>query len=259
MKPKVSIIIPYFNHGEYINQALNSVHNQGFDDYEIILVNDSSVDKQSIEVFNALEHSKVRKYTISNGGPCVAKNYGVSMARGSILGFLDSDNMLLSPYIKEAVYAIDTEDFEWVFGDAELFGCETGVKSQKLKGLEEIFINSVIDNCFFIKKSTFESIGGFDESLSRLGLEDWELSVRLIINNIRFKHLESPLFKYRVLEDSRTNKEAKDNRELIMKYVFEKHHLSLFENYSNMFFKLLKTENKFEVKLGNRIRRILGK
>ncbi len=256
MKPKVSIVIPYFNHGKFIEGTIKSVFDQDYDNIEVILVNDSSTDPESIEVFESLNDDRIQKYTVPNGGPCSAKNFGVSKAKSEIIGFLDSDNEFLPGYIDFAVESLSQEDVIWCFSDCVYFGDKTGVRNQVLKSKEEIFINSPIDNCLFIKKSCFEEIGGFDEYLNRLGLEDWELIVRLLINEKPFLHKPVPLFKYRVLNESRTNNEAKDNKRKIVKYVFDKHHDKLFEYYSEMYFELLMLKGSKEYKIGEKVRKI---
>lgn len=259
MKPKVSIIIPYFNHGEYLQGCLNSVFNSSYPNYDVILVNDSSIDDHSIEMFESINNEKVKKFTIPNGGPCSAKNFGVSQASGEIIGFLDSDNEFFSTYIEKAVNAISNSSVDWFFGDGEYFEGQTGIKNQKLKGKEEIFINSPIDNCLFIKKDVFEKIGAFDEELNRLGLEDWELTMRLITSDIPYGHLEEPLFRYRVSKESRSNNEAKENKDKIMRYVFNKHHDILYKLYSGLFFSNLKTKESKIYKYTNKLMTIIGR
>ena len=228
MNLKVSIIIPYFNHGEFILNTLNSVYKQLYSNIEIILVNDSSTDKKSIEVFNLIDNPLVKKFTIPNGGPCTAKNFGVKEASGDIIGFLDSDNEFLDGYVLGAVNALNNIEIDWFYGDAEYFGDKTGVRKQELKGKEEIFINSPVDNCIFIRKQTFTKLGGFDEYLNFLGLEDWEFILRLIINDKRFVYLPKPMFKYRVIKSSRSFNEAKKHKNKIEQYVFNKHSESNF-------------------------------
>lgn len=257
--PLVSIIIPYYNHGEYLQACLDSIFKSSYSNIEIILVNDSSTDSFSIEQFEKVKFEMVSKFTIPNGGPCTSKNFGVSKASGEILGFLDSDNEFLNDYISESVEKITSTNAVWGFGDAEYFGDEKGIRSQKIKGKEEIFINSPIDNCLFIQKKVFDKVGGFDEKLNRLGLEDWEFTLRLIIGNHIYFHIEKPLFKYRVLKKSRSNSEAKENQREIIKYVFDKHHDTLFAFYSNMFFNKQLLENRKEVKIGEKFRQLLGR
>jgi glycosyltransferase involved in cell wall biosynthesis len=259
MNPLVSIIVPYYNHGEYIEESIESVLNTKYPNLEIILINDSSTDQKSIDIFNLLNSPLITKYTIPNGGPCSAKNFGVSKASGEIIGFLDSDNMYLTDYILEATETIIQNNIDWVFSDCIYFGDKQGVRKQILKEKAEIFINSPIDNCFFIKTKTFKSIGGFDENLNRLGLEDWELTVRLIMNDIPYLHIDKPLFKYRVIDTSRSSNEARDNKENIIKYVFKKHHKYLFEMYSEMFFENLKMKESFECRIANKLRKLINR
>ena len=259
MKPLVSIIIPYYNHGKYLSSSVDSVLSSLYSNIEIILVNDSSTDEESILEFEKLNDYRIKKYTIPNGGPCTAKNFGVLQSSGQIIGFLDSDNEFIQDYISEAVNELNDMNLDWVYSDAEYFGDSYGLRSQKIKGKEELFINSPVDNCFFLRKTTFTKIGGFDENLNRLGLEDWEFVLRLVIGDYSYAHIEKPLFKYRVSKDSRSNLEAKHNRKKIIKYVFDKHHDTLFKYYSDMFFSNRLLENRKEIKIGKKVRRLFGR
>ena len=260
MSQLVSIVMPFFNHSDYIESAILSVLNQSYKNVEIIVINDGSSKEHELKVENILKnYPSVIKYNQENQGPCVAKNFGIDKSSGEIIGFLDSDNEFLPGYIEGAVTAIQNEEVDWFFGDALYFGDKTGIRAQKLKAPEEIFINSPIDNCFFIKKTVIKEVGGFDIYLSKLGLEDWELTVRLITKEIKYKYLEKPLFKYRVISSSRSANEATENKDLIIKYVFEKHHNYLFDNYSRLFFDNIKMKNSTEARVGNKLRKVLRK
>ena len=203
--------------------------------------------------------SRILVFNQENQGPCTAKNNGVEKANGLIIGFLDSDNTFLPTYIEKAVSFIEGQDFEWFFGDGLYFGDKTGLKNQSLKGNAEIFINSPIDNCLFIKKEVFVEIGGFDVFLNRLGLEDWELTVNLISNDKQFKYLAIPLFNYRVSQDSRSAKEAHEFKSKIQDYVYAKHSKSLIKNVSDLIFENIKLNNSLEFRFGRILRSFLNK
>lgn len=258
MSSKVSIVIPFYNHGKYIKIAIQSVLASSYTDIEVIIVNDGSNSENTV-ILNEItsSFSNVTVVHQENQGPCSAKNYGVECSSGDIIGFLDSDNEFQPNYIEEALNELKKDKIGWCFGDAEYYGDKEGYKDQQLKGVEEIFINSPIDNCLFIKRSIFNEVGGFDEYLNRLGLEDWELTVRLLVNNVPFVHIKKTLFKYRAVKDSRSNNEATENRDLVVKYVFSKHHNAVFSNYSNLFFELYMLRKSKWFILAKLIKRIL--
>lgn len=92
----LSIIIPVYNSEKYINDTLDSILNQNFDKYEIILVNDGSTDNSlSIIEGYADEYKFIKIYTIPNGGPANARNFGLSVANGKYILFIDSDDTIV--------------------------------------------------------------------------------------------------------------------------------------------------------------------
>lgn len=74
-----SVVIPLFNKEDYIYDTIQSVLQQTYSDYEVIVVNDSSTDN-SLEVVNSIDSSKIKVYTIPNSGVSEARNYGLAMA-----------------------------------------------------------------------------------------------------------------------------------------------------------------------------------
>lgn len=93
---KVSIIVPVYNSREYLESCLDSLVNQTLKDIEIILINDGSTD-DSLEIIQsyALRYPNLIKYqTVKNNGQGSARNYGISLAQGKYLGFIDSDDYI---------------------------------------------------------------------------------------------------------------------------------------------------------------------
>lgn len=100
--PKFSIIIPFYNTEKYLKECLDSVFNQGFNDYEVIIVNDGSTDGSEKIINNYLKKYKNIIYLKqSNMGLSVARNNGVSKANGEYLLFLDSDDYYEDGFLKK--------------------------------------------------------------------------------------------------------------------------------------------------------------
>ena len=90
--PKISVIIPIYNSAAWLPQAIDSVLNQTYRDYEIIIVDDGSHDN-TLEVIQRYQ-AKVRWIGQSNRGPAAARNTGIKIAQGQYLVFLDADDVL---------------------------------------------------------------------------------------------------------------------------------------------------------------------
>ncbi|WP_298498890.1 glycosyltransferase family 2 protein [uncultured Methanobrevibacter sp.] len=100
---KVSVIIPVYNCGEYIGNTLNSVINQDFDGYEIIVIDDGSTDN-SLEVINSTLKDCGVSYKIihqENAGVSVARNHGIEVSSGDYLVFVDGDDLVSPNHLSE--------------------------------------------------------------------------------------------------------------------------------------------------------------
>lgn len=108
MNPLISIIIPVYNVEKYVEHCLNSVLEQQFQNYEVILVNDESTDK-SLHICEkiAQKDSRIKVFSIENGGVSRARNYGIAHAKGQWIMFLDSDDYLLEGALQLLVENID--------------------------------------------------------------------------------------------------------------------------------------------------------
>lgn len=100
--PKISVIIPVYNTSAYLNQCLDSVLKQDFDDYEIICVNDGSTDN-SLEILREYEKksSKIKIINQVNSGVATTRNTGLKNASGDFLAFLDSDDFIKENYLSK--------------------------------------------------------------------------------------------------------------------------------------------------------------
>ena len=102
-RPLISIVIPCYNSGIYITEAVTSVKESSFTNYEIIIVDDGSSDLHTLSVLRQLEHQKCKLIVQANGGPAAARNSGVRVAKGEYLFFLDSDNKIHPEYLEKSV------------------------------------------------------------------------------------------------------------------------------------------------------------
>jgi glycosyltransferase involved in cell wall biosynthesis len=93
MKKLISIIIPFYNAEKYLSATIQSCLDQVYPHFEIILVDDGSKDN-SAQVISSFEDNRLKYFSIPNGGPCRARNFGLSKASGELIQFLDADDIL---------------------------------------------------------------------------------------------------------------------------------------------------------------------
>jgi len=100
MLPFFSIVIPVYNKENHIKATLESVLNQSFKDFEVIIVNDGSTDG-SDTIIKQKSDERIRLYTIENHGVSFARNYGISKARTSFIALLDADDIWYSNHLED--------------------------------------------------------------------------------------------------------------------------------------------------------------
>jgi glycosyltransferase involved in cell wall biosynthesis len=203
--PKVSIVIPYYNHGKYIDETVASIDQIPDKDlYEVIIVNDGSTDDYSNERLRALEQTG--KYTIiwqENSGVGAARNNGIKHAKGEFILPVDSDNTILPDYIYRALEIFQNQpEISIVYCDRNLFGETSGICKVGPFNLQRLMLDNFIDNCAVFRKSMIDEIGGYDTFRELAGLADWELWIRAARNGHKFYYIDEPLFNYRLVPDS---------------------------------------------------------
>ena len=185
-EPKVSVIIPTYNRKHYLERAINSVLNQTYSDYELILVDDASTDGTT--TFIAEKYPGVCCVSLpKNSGAGRARNEGIRIARGSFIAFLDSDDEWLPKYLETQIPSIENSpDNVIVFcgcihqmqdGKIEKFSCQPWLAYPDLTYhlLSENFILTA--SIVVVSKKALNKAGYFNESLKIC--QDKELFLRL--------------------------------------------------------------------------------
>ena len=210
-KPLVSVIIPTYNRGWILKEAIDSVLEQDFNDYELIVVDDGSVD-DTPTILKAYKN-EITVLRQANRGVSAARNSGIKAATGRLISFLDSDDLWLPRKLSTQVQffndhpqAVITQTQErWIRN-----GVRVNPKKRHHKFSGMIFERSlalclVSPSAVMIKKSLFDTVGIFDESLP--ACEDYDLWLRI---SCRYPvHLiETPLIIKRGGHDDQLSKAA---------------------------------------------------
>jgi glycosyltransferase involved in cell wall biosynthesis len=224
MEIELSIVIPCYNHGSFIREALDSIPLDAFPNTEIIIVNDGSTDANTIEV---LEQLSAQGYTVinqANQGLGRTRNNGIRLAKGKYILPLDADNKLLPTYLTKGVQFLNEHpEFSVVYGDPILFGDEQGHQTLREFNLQQLITGNYIDACALFRKSAWEAVGGYDEHMPYMGVEDWEFWLNLSFNGHRFYYLPEPCYYYRVANKSMIKKDTAPNYSVLRFYIEKKH------------------------------------
>ncbi len=234
-KVRVSIVIPCYNHGEYIEETIASV--EKYPDksvYEIIIVNDGSTDAETIETLKKLEEQNYFVLNQENMGLADARNNGIKFAKGDYILPLDSDNMIRPDYIKYGIEIMDKNPkVGMVYGDAQLFGTKNGIRKAGEYSRRRQFVWNAIDACAVIRKSALEEIGGYDRNMPYMGYEDWNLVVSLNHSKWKLKYVNKVLYDYRVGKESMLI-DANEKRTALLNYMNANNIESFREEYIDM-------------------------
>jgi glycosyltransferase involved in cell wall biosynthesis len=109
-KPLISIVLPVYNCASYVSRTIRSALNQTFSDFELIIINDGSTDRTT-EVLNSFTDPRIKIYNQANTGVALARNYGVSLAQGQYIAFLDSDDIWLPEKLQWEVDILEEKKF----------------------------------------------------------------------------------------------------------------------------------------------------
>ena len=188
---EVSVIIPCYNQGIWLKQAITSVHKQTWPALEVIVVNDGSTDNTE-EVAN---DCNVRLITIEHSGPSAARNAGIELARGNYILPLDADDRLHPKFIERTLQHRRRGDI--VGTRVQRFGFISDVWKQgtdKPTLQSMLYENSLVVTSLY-PKAMWQAIGGYDPKYD--AVEDWEFWIRALAHGFKACIIPEVLFYYR--------------------------------------------------------------
>lgn len=206
---KVSVIMPCYNDGQYIREAIDSVKNQTYSNIEIVVIDDGSDDHETCQILNELSDD-VCLLKSKHLKPAGARNLGISKASGKYILPLDSDDKIDATYIEKCVNVLDNnEKIGAVYCYADLFG----EKSGEWRLPKYSFKNMLVDNIVFVtamfRKDDWEKVGGFDTAMDS-GMEDYSFWISILALGKEIYQIPETLFHYRIKKKSRTTEFLKD-------------------------------------------------
>jgi len=264
MNQIVSIIVPCYNQAQYLSEALQSVSDQTYANWECIIVNDGSPDNTD-QVAGAwlAKDSRFLYVDKENGGLSSARNWGIKNASGEFILTLDADDKYECTFVEKAIQ---------VLNDNPNIGGVTswGIKFFEDKEFDEfkpvggniehfLFRNSSIGTLMFRKKC-WEAIGGYDEKM-RKGYEDWEFFIRLTKAGWTIEVLPEVLFFYRQHSISMRTVAINSHDKEIKRYIYTKHkdlYSSHYDEFLNHFLDSIEREKREKIKNTERLEFRIG-
>lgn len=210
-----SIIIPCFNHADFLDEAIQSAMRQTYPLLEIIVVNDGSTDN-SREV--AEKYSFITVLNTENNGLSAARNIGIEASEGEYILTLDADDTIDPEFVTKTIGKNDIVSTAIrYFGDINCI--KHPVKPHPTH--EDFYKHNHINCCSLYKREIWDKIGGYDEQMRR-GLEDWDFWLRATKADFKVTVLKEALFNYRKHGVSMIT-EAKRHYRETEKYIKSKH------------------------------------
>ncbi|MFW0717083.1 glycosyltransferase family 2 protein [Pedobacter sp. N23S346] len=213
-KPIVSVIMPAFNAVLYISEAIESVINQTFRNWELIIINDGSTDATEEIVLDFERKDKRIKYLFQeNGKQGKARNLGIANSIGEYIAFLDADDLWVDNKLATQVnYLIANHKIDLIFSQGYLLEkdklTDFDILIKPLWTITDIplFIekNQIPILSVVVKKTCLIDVDNFSEDLNIQNVEDYHLWIKLLINQFKFTSISDRLFYYRIHSDQNT-------------------------------------------------------
>ncbi|NQX66694.1 glycosyltransferase [Paenibacillus alba] len=238
---KVSVIMPCYNDGAYIQEAIASVYAQSYKDIELIIIDDGSDDEFTLEILNRISNVNTKILKTHRLRPAGARNVGIEHSTGKYILPVDSDDIIASDYVEKAVRVLEeNERIGVVYCYAELFGEKSGRWDLPNYSLEKMLLDNIVFVTALFYKEDWKKVGGFNTNMHH-GMEDYDFWLSILEIGREIHQMPEVLFHYRIKPTSRTT-EFMTNIQVVKETYLEiyQNHPDLYEKYKNQYGKILR-------------------
>jgi glycosyltransferase involved in cell wall biosynthesis len=204
---RVSVIMPCFNHGEFVQEAVDSVTRVGRGDMELIVVDDGSTDERTQKEMDALSERGIKVIRQENKGLAGARNSGVVAAQGEYIFPLDADDRLRPGWLERGISILGAgSKVGVVYGDAQCFGSRADRWPTGPFETARLLRWNYIHASALYRRSVWEQNRGYDAAMPVQGLEDWDFWLGALEHGWQFAYFPEVFFDYRQTEGSMISK-----------------------------------------------------
>ena len=225
--PKVSIVVPVYNAERFLEQTLQSVIQQDFTDWELLLINDCSTDNSVKIIQTHNDDKRIRLVNLEkNSGAAVARNRGIALSRGKYIAFLDSDDIWMTDKLSKQVSFMEKDKHAFSFTEIRMTD-EDGTPVSKVRSIPK-----KVDYRYLLHKTVIATssvmldkayFGDFSMPLRRSG-QDYATWLMLLRKAPYAYCLQEPLVNYRVVK----NLCHQTNLQVLNRYTTYKHQTNIF-------------------------------
>jgi len=225
--PRISVVVPAFNgQSRYLTEAIQSILDQTYPDFELIIVDDASTD-QTHDIIPS--HPRITCFRRDqNGGQAAARNDGAKLAKGEFLAFLDQDDLWEPTFLEETLpilqamadtSAVHTDGY-YVNSKNEIIGYDRTIQRTDTVAVH-LTKGHVLPTCgSLFRKTHFDRAKGYDEKM--MVAEDCDLQIRLSQKS-PLHHIPKPLYRHRVYKHNVSSTTPPEKSLAARKYLLEKH------------------------------------
>ena len=219
--PKVSVVIPCYNLGQYLDGAVDSVLAQTFQDFEIIIVNDGSTDEFTNKLLQNYDKPKTKIITTANQGLPSARNNGIKTAAGEYICCLDADDKYHPEFLEKTVAVFDNDSKQingFVTTWVQVFGEQDYIWQVSDYNPYRLSVENIIHVASLFRRKCWEKKGGYSTNIA--GYQDWDYWISIVAMGYKWTCIEEPLFCYRTRKGSMI-KESDKKRPILYKQMIK--------------------------------------
>lgn len=237
MTPLVSIIIPIYNGEKFIEETINSVLLQTYTNFELLIVDDGSTDgtRERIEKIKSTDH-RVNYFYQENNGVSMARNFGLTVSEGTLLAFLDADDVWMPENLAKKVDRILRSNTGLVHSDGQVIDVDSCAMGERMSGREGFLLDQMLEwtgtqvpgpSSILVWREVIDKVGCFDENLSTSA--DFDFFVR-VASHYSIGRVAEVTWKYRLHGNNMHKNIALMEKDML--YLYKKlSGLRLFKNY----------------------------
>ena len=206
---KITVYITNYNYGRFIEQAIDSVLNQTEQDFEIIIIDDGSIDNSRAIIDSYRDNPKIKIVLQQNKGLTTSNNVALKLSQGKYIMRLDADDYLVQNALSKLSSVLDKKpNLGMVFGDYYLVDEKNHIlehfQRHDFNNDVELFDQPAHGACTMFRTECLKQLGGYDESISKQ--DGYELWLRFI-EKYEISNISEPMFYYRQHGKNLTSKE----------------------------------------------------
>ena len=209
-RPMFSVVLPTFNRSKLLKRAIQSVFQQTYDNWELIIVDNFSEDN-SLEVIKSFDQSKIKSLQIKNNGIIgFSRNEGIKNATGDYVAFLDSDDWWSKNKLETSLSYLKKKEVDIVYHNCiqKKEGNSKSIKCRALKrnSYEDLIINgnTLVTSSVIVSRKVLNAVN-FSEEEDHIGWEDYDLWIKIAYSKFKFKLIPQNLGYYSIGNDNFDN------------------------------------------------------